>query len=132
MPAEKSKNSFPSTSVTTMPRPCFATSGYDRVYEGEMYLLSPSRTRLALGPGKAVLSLGPVRVWVDIASSKMVVGRSSWVVGFERSSALKSESDEEDGKTNRYRIGWDAPATATLPDNDAGTRENGASTRAGA
>jgi hypothetical protein len=66
-----------------------------------------------------------------MASSKMVVGRSSWVVGFERSSALKSESDEEDGKINRYRIGWDAPATATLPSIGADTLKSGASTQAG-
>src|ERR1700678_3140485 len=59
MPAEKSKNSLPSTSSTTMPRPRFATSGYDRVYEGEIYFSSPARMRLALGPGIAVLSLGP-------------------------------------------------------------------------
>src|SRR5580692_273423 len=83
MPAEKSKNSFPSTSVTTMPRPCLATSGYERVYDGEMYLLSPSSTRFAFGPGRAVLILGPIRVWVGMASSKMVVGRSSLVVGLE-------------------------------------------------
>jgi hypothetical protein len=67
-----------------------------------------------------------------MASSKMVVGRSSFVVGLERSSALKSESDEEDGKISRYRIGWDAPATATLPDNGAGTPESEASTLADA
>ena len=36
-----------------------------------MYLVSPSRTRLALGPGKAVLILGPmVIVLVDMESSK--------------------------------------------------------------
>jgi hypothetical protein len=58
-----------------------------------------------------------------MASSKMVVGRSSGVIGFERSSALKSESDKEDGKISRYRIGWDALAMATLPDNGAGTLE---------
>src|SRR5512146_1596872 len=59
MPAEKSRNSFPSTSSTMTPRPRFATIGYERVYEGEMNLLSPERTRLALGPGNAVLMLGP-------------------------------------------------------------------------
>src|SRR5580704_9214265 len=60
MPAEKSKNSLPSTSVTTMPRPLLATRGYERVYEGEMYFESPASTRFALGPGRAVLILGPV------------------------------------------------------------------------
>src|SRR5208283_2201018 len=66
MPAEKSKNSLPSTSVTTMPRPLLATSGYDRVYDGEMYFSSPSSTRLALGPGRAVLILGPMAVMVFV------------------------------------------------------------------
>jgi hypothetical protein len=54
------------------------------------------------------------------------------VVGFGRTSALKPESDEEDGKVSRYRIGWDANATATLPDNGAGTPESEASTLADA
>src|SRR5579863_6176148 len=67
MPAEKSKNSFPSTSVTTIPRPLFATSGYERVYDGEIYFSSPASTRLALGPGRAVLILGPVAVLVMVA-----------------------------------------------------------------
>src|SRR5579862_7584209 len=77
MPAEKSKNSLPSTSVTTTPRPLFATIGYERVYDGEMYLSSPARMRLALGPGSAVLILGPaVRVLVVMGSSKIVLRRS--------------------------------------------------------
>src|SRR5271166_4473919 len=59
MPAEKSRNSLPSTSSTITPRPRFATSGYDRVYDGEIKWWSPSRTRLAFGPGSAVLILGP-------------------------------------------------------------------------
>src|SRR5580693_173357 len=121
MPAEKSKNSFPSTSVTTMPRPCLATSGYDRVYEGEMYLVSPSRTCLAFGPGKAVLILGPIRVWVDMESSKWSFGFGRWLRADFR---LKSESDEEDGRVSRYRIDWDANATATLPGICAGTPES--------
>jgi hypothetical protein len=36
------------------------------------------------------------------------------------------------GKISRYRIGWDALATATLPDNGAGTPESGSSTLADA
>jgi len=36
MPAEKSRNSLPSTSSTITPRPRFATRGYERVYDGEM------------------------------------------------------------------------------------------------
>src|SRR6266478_1837193 len=73
IPAEKSKNSLPSTSSTTMPRPRLATNGYERVYEGEMYFSSPARMRLALGPGSAVLSLGPVKVLVVMSSSRSVV-----------------------------------------------------------
>src|SRR5579864_94327 len=68
MPAEKSKNSLPSTSVTTMPRPLLATSGYERVYDGEIYFSSPSSTRLALGPGRAVLILGPMAVMVFLVN----------------------------------------------------------------
>src|SRR6266566_4213567 len=70
IPAEKSKNSFPSTSVTMIPRPFFATSGYERVYDGEMYFSSPARMRLAFGPGSAVLILGPARVLVVMGSSE--------------------------------------------------------------
>src|SRR5437764_5600043 len=58
MPAEKSRNSLPSTSSMMRPRPRLATSGYERVYEGERYLASPSSTRCALGPGSLVLMLG--------------------------------------------------------------------------
>src|SRR5438477_5124437 len=58
MPAEKSRNSLPSTSSMMSPRPRLATSGYERVYEGERYLASPSSTRCALGPGSLVLMLG--------------------------------------------------------------------------
>src|SRR5438045_6010291 len=64
MPAEKSRNSLPSTSSMMTPRPRLATSGYERVYEGERYLASPSSTRCALGPGSLVLMLGPAVVMV--------------------------------------------------------------------
>src|SRR5438093_1084188 len=70
MPAEKSKNSFPSISVTTIPRPLFATRGYERVYDGEMYFSSPARMRLAFGPGSAVLILGPARALLVMGSSE--------------------------------------------------------------
>src|ERR1700740_2059196 len=75
MPAEKSKNSLPSTSVTTIPRPLFATSGYDRVYDGEMYFSSPSRTRFAFGPGRAVLIFAPIAVVMVV----MIFLRFVWV-----------------------------------------------------
>src|SRR6266566_7553463 len=81
MPAEKSKNSFPSTSVTTIPRPRFATSGYERVYEGEMYLSSPTRICLALGPGSVILILGPTaRVLVDMGILRKTVVSSGFSV----------------------------------------------------
>src|SRR2546427_11789403 len=96
MPAEKSKNSFPSTSVTTMPRPCFATRGYERVYEGEMYLSSPSRICLALGPGSVVLILGPTaRVLVDMGPPKNSC--QFWVL---------SSQTWEDRRISRCRRGW--------------------------
>jgi hypothetical protein len=44
----------------------------------------------------------------------------------------KPEWDEEDGKASRYRISWDAPVMATLPDSGADTLESGSSTRADA
>src|SRR6202142_1784525 len=44
-----------------------------------MYLSSPSIMRLALGPGSEVLSLGPIKVLVDMGSSKN--GRWSFVDG---------------------------------------------------
>src|ERR1700757_5476253 len=82
MPAEKSKNSLPSTSVTTMPRPLLATSGYDRVYDGEMYCSSPSSTRLAFGPGRAVLILGPIVAVVAVMIFlRSAAARGSWPVG---------------------------------------------------
>jgi hypothetical protein len=68
----------------------------------------------------------------------MQVDRSSLFIGLEtrslekRISALKPEWDEEDEGLSRYRRGWDALATATLPNNGAGTPETGASTRANA
>src|SRR5437667_12837782 len=64
MPAEKSRNSLPSTSSMMRPRPRLATSGYERVYEGERNLASPSSTRCALGPGSLVLMLGTAVVMV--------------------------------------------------------------------
>src|SRR5438270_11011686 len=69
MPAEKSRNSLPSTSSMMRPRPRLATSGYERVYEGERYLASPSSTRCALGPGSLVLMLGTAVVMVAMRIS---------------------------------------------------------------
>src|SRR5579863_1580246 len=99
-----------------------------------MYLLSPASTRFAFGPGSAVMILGPIRVWVDMTSSEVVVGRSSLVVGFRRTLAWsrKRKRTREDGRVSRYRINWDASAMATLPDNGEDTPESGSSKRADA
>src|SRR5205823_13663346 len=99
MPAEKSKNSFPSISVTTIPRPLFATRGYERVYDGEIYFSSPARMRLAFGPGSAVLILGPARVLAVMGSSES--GR--WSLGVCRwprrgSDIASAEHRQEDQK----------------------------------
>src|SRR5438309_1648714 len=67
IPAEKSRNSLPSTSSTITPRPRLATSGYERVYEGEIYCASPCRTACALGPGSLVRILGPTAEIVCVA-----------------------------------------------------------------
>src|SRR5439155_9448627 len=77
IPAEKSKNSFPSTSVTTIPRPLFATRGYELVYDSEMYYSSPARTGRAVGSSSEVLNLGPARALVVMGSSEF--GR--WSLG---------------------------------------------------
>src|SRR5437667_8550847 len=69
MPAEKSRNSLPSTSSMMRPRPRLATSGYERVYEGERYLASPSSTRCALGPGSLVLMFGTAVAMVAMGTS---------------------------------------------------------------
>src|SRR5258708_29026158 len=67
MPAEKSRNSLPSTSSMTTPRPRLTTSGYERVYDGEIYFLSPSRIFCALGPGSLVRIFGPAGDIVCVA-----------------------------------------------------------------
>src|SRR5438270_14098298 len=59
MPAEKSRNSLPSTSSIIAPRPRLATSGYERVYDGEMARASSFTMRAAFGPGSLVLMTGP-------------------------------------------------------------------------
>src|SRR5579872_630219 len=131
MPAEKSKNSLPSTSVTTMPRPLLATIGYERVYDGEIYFSSPASTRLAFGPGRAVLILGPivaVMVLVVMGSSSVCIGhwlaascqlkRTSGATLVEDASAEAIPAEDE---VNRYRREKDADARADWPDSGADT-----------
>src|SRR5512141_3177163 len=78
MPAEKSRNSFPSTSSTTTPRPFLATMGYERVYDGEISRSSAARILFALGPGRAVLMFGPAMVLVVMLNLQIlyVMGRA--------------------------------------------------------
>src|SRR5436853_6799876 len=86
MPAEKSRNSLPSTSSMMRPRPRLATSGYERVYEGERYLASPSSTRCALGPGSLVLMLGTAVVMVAMG----IFSDSDFVLVMARQNARKN------------------------------------------
>src|SRR4029077_10232662 len=92
MPAEKSRNSLPSTSSITTPRPRLATSGKERGDDGETYLLSPASTRWALGPGSLVLITGPAEVIVVVvamgASSELAVRRAK--TGAEKYQAASS------------------------------------------
>src|SRR5437764_4810257 len=66
IPDEKSRNSLPSTSSMTQPRPRFATSGYERVYDGDIHSVSSSTTRFALGPGSLVLISGPAALGATV------------------------------------------------------------------
>src|SRR6266699_956645 len=71
IPAAKSRKALPSTSSTIAPCPRLATSGYSRVYDGDMNLASCSSTRLAFGPGSAVTSRGVfISKVVGISSSR--------------------------------------------------------------
>src|SRR6266481_4483081 len=92
IPAEKSRNSLPSTSSTTTPRPLFTTSGYERVYEGEMYLSSPFRTSSALGPGSFVRILGPALEIVCVAMFILFSNRL-WVNAFNPASTCDYQAD---------------------------------------
>src|ERR1051325_8005739 len=58
MPALQSRKRFPSTSSTIAPSPRAATSGYERVYDGDITRLSRSIIALALGPGTDVIRCG--------------------------------------------------------------------------
>src|SRR5215467_4631545 len=58
MPEEKSRNSLPSTSSIMQPRPRRTTSGYERVYDGEIISVSRRTMLSALGPGSLPLTCG--------------------------------------------------------------------------
>jgi hypothetical protein len=60
MPAAKSRNRLPSTSVTTMPEPDSATSGYARVSDGLATASSRAMISRAFGPGSSVTMRGAV------------------------------------------------------------------------
>src|ERR1700719_3354563 len=101
-----------------------------------MYFSSPARTRLALGPGRAVLIFGPASVLVVMESS----GKQSSFVSCQllggpaqkRRIHPLSHRIWEDWRTSRYRTSWGAPGRATLPGDGAGRPESRASTRASA
>src|SRR5579864_6791038 len=61
MPAVKSRNRLPSTSVTQQPCPRSMTKGYERVKLGDMALASRAMSSAALGPGSGVLMSGFTR-----------------------------------------------------------------------
>src|ERR1700747_3273000 len=107
-----------------------------------MYFSSPARMRLAFGPGRAVLILGPaMRVLVDIGilqkkwlvvsgwpSASVFSGRFS-----EPQSGLRPERNfHREDSTSRFRTGWDEPARAALPGGVAGNTVDAASIRASA
>src|SRR5712691_10657242 len=54
MPAVKSRNRLPSTSVTQQPRPRSITNGYARVKLGDIAFESRAIHSAALGPGRGV------------------------------------------------------------------------------
>src|SRR5438067_720278 len=137
MPAEKSRNSLPSTSSMMRPRPRLATSGYERVYEGERYLASPSSTRCALGPGSLVLMLGTAVAMVAME----IFSDSDFVLVSAKNHARKNagathreiaaERTKESG-VSRCRKGLDEhwPA-ATRADSAGGRAWNRAASRLG-
>jgi hypothetical protein len=120
-----------------------------------MYFWSPSSTRLAFGPGRAVLILGPtagetaVTVIVlavvvlavtvstlmeaseaTVSSRLLVVDHCSLGTHGPGSGLCEAEANQtEDEGINRYRRGWDADATANSPDSAADTLSSAASTR---
>src|SRR5580698_3400609 len=106
-----------------------------------MYCWSPASTRLALGPGRSVLILGPltpgrasVIVLVVMESSEKrwpVVGERN--VGTRGSgSSTRGTLQSGGGFVSRYRRGWDAGETADSPDSAVDTPGSAASTRADA
>src|SRR5579864_2799016 len=123
MPAEKSRNSLPSTSSTITPRPRFATNGYDRVYDGERYFASPCKTRCACGPGSRVLMLGPPALMAGAVEVRFVAVMSDPPIAFRHSHRcakklnLRAEkialasAKQSRGVVSR-RTGWDAPPPA--------------------
>src|ERR1700727_2825250 len=115
-----------------------------------MYFWSPSSTRLAFGPGRAVLILGPWAYRKSVAflvaavivsrlmepseatvsSRLLVVDQCSLGTHGPGSGLCEAEANqtEEEG-INRYRRGWDADVTASSLDSAAGTLSSAASTR---
>src|SRR5215475_2538730 len=107
-----------------------------------MYLSSPARMRFALGPGRAVLILGPtVRVLVGMGSSgKTVVGRSLRVgAALPKRASVRRRADYVPNKVStgrieasRFRKDSDEPAKAAPPNGAAGSKAGAANMRASA
>src|SRR5579863_740494 len=104
-----------------------------------MYWLSPCSTRLALGPGRAVLSLGPMAVIVLVVMESSEANCQLSVAGCRsmqpqnaplrfRQRKAEANQKEEEG-VSRYRRGWDADAKADSPDSAADRPGSPASTR---
>src|SRR6185369_4368772 len=98
-----------------------------------MYFSSPARTRLAFGPGRAVLILGPtakVLVLVLMESSKYgSVHTELSAAGWTTPLAAQSW---EDVTVNLRRRGWDGGSTAARRGSGVGPLGNAANIPAGA
>src|ERR1035437_8166149 len=119
IPAAKSRNSLPSTSVMRTPRPLLANSGHDRVYLGEMSRPSASTAARAFGPGTVQTSLGPYcacnscLVMVQSPRQILLCGRRGMFKRMRRghgshcegsSSSTRPGGREIEGETMRTRI----------------------------
>src|SRR2546422_742455 len=63
MPAVKSRNRLPSTSVTQQPWPRSITNGYERVKLGDIALASRAMSSAALGTGRGVVGWARLLPW---------------------------------------------------------------------
>src|SRR6516165_2952261 len=109
-----------------------------------MYLSSPAKARVALGPGSAVLILGPTarvlvvmrvsphRIWLVVRGllPEVCLDPSAQCGAWPSSSESDSEIWEQE--VSRCRTGSHARRKAGMPDNAAGKPASAANTREGA